>query len=387
MTSTMILAVLKMFAKGRGVQFVSQVVKLDETVVRQIADDYGVSDDHGILSARVAEVAAAQLEQTLNTARTTLPTRDAPSAPPMETIPDGLGRPSPPRPKPAPPTPPATESVAARQNPSPTSSLSTGDVLVEVDLTRLRPDPDNPRTEVGDVTDLASSLRAVGLLQPIVARRSAAGHLVVVAGHRRLAAAKLAGWTRVQVIVRRDMRPDDVLAAMLVENSHRKDLDPIEEARGYARLKAQLGTNDAGVARRVGRHQGHVAARLILLELPIEDQEELRRGEMTLTEATDRARLAGGRVQSDIPRGLPHLGARHPLAARAKARCLQLKHARGRGQGVGGISCGECWESVIRADERRRLHDHSGRTGECAICGAAYGEAQAAKPPTLGIAQ
>lgn len=344
MSDTTTLAVLKMFAKGRGLDFVAQATKLTPARVRAIAVEHDVISDNGFLAPREALAAAKRLEVELGAAATTaaIPVREVPAAPRR------------------------TESVAPRQNPSP-RPVEAGNVLADVPLAQLLPDPINPRTDVGDVTELAASMRAAGLLQPIVARRTPTGQLVVVAGHRRLAAAQELGWATVPVIVRRDMRPDDVLAAMLIENGQRRDLDPIEEARGYARLRAQVG-HEGAVATRVGRHHSHVRARLLLLDLPIEEQEALRRGDMTLTEATDRARLASGRIRGDVPRGLPHLGARHPLAARAKARCLQLKHSRGKGQGVGGIACGECWESVIRADERRTLHDHSGRTGACALC-------------------
>lgn len=60
--------------------------------------------------------------------------------------------------------------------------------------------------------------------------------------------------------------------------------------------------------------------------------------------------------------------ATHPLAPRVKARCLRLGHSRKQGVGVGGIGCGACWESVIRADERDHLHTHSAKTGRCALC-------------------
>lgn len=349
MSDSTTLTVLKMFAKGRGLDFVAQATKLSPAQVRAIAGAHDVISANGILAPRDAAAAAKRLEQELARAATTaaIPVREA-------------------APAPAPPT----ESVAPRRNPSPgpAPASAIGDVLSKVAVAILRPDPDNPRGDIGDVTELAASLKSVGLLQPIVARRATSGQLFIVAGHRRLAAAKLAGWTHVQVIIRRDMRPDDVLAAMLVENSHRKDLDPIEEARGYARLRAQLGTGDEGVAKRVGRPRGHITGRLLLLALPVAEQEQLRRGDTTLMEATHRARLASGRMRSDAPRGMPHLSARHPLSARAKARCVQLKHSRGPGHGVGGIACGECWESVIRADERSTLHSRSGRTGECALC-------------------
>lgn len=253
-----------------------------------------------------------------------------------------------------------------------TPALPDGTVLLEIPVARLKPDPDNPRVDAGDVSELAASIQAAGLLQPIVARREL-DQYVIVAGHRRHLAVKQLGWKMVPVLLRREMRPDDVLAAMLIENGHRCDLDPIEEARGFARLKAQLAGTDADVAARVGRTTSYVGGRLRLLALPPAEQEALRRGEMTLREATDRAKLSTGYGGQ---RGMPHLSTAHPLGAAAKSRCLRLKHSRGKGQGVGGIACGECWESVIRADERRGLHAHAAKTGDCSICGGAYGPAK-----------
>jgi ParB family chromosome partitioning protein len=239
-------------------------------------------------------------------------------------------------------------------------------ILADVRLAELLPDPDNPRDDVGDIRELANSMAAAGLLQPVIARRTIDDRLIVIAGHRRLAAAQELGWATISVIIRRDMPPDDVLAAMLIENGQRTDLDPIEEARAYGKLRARL--NDCPVSelsRRVGRSQPHISARLALLALPIEEQEQLRAGQMNLGEATRRARLAAGTARPAGYTGHWHLSTGHELASRARARC---KRIHGRARLVGAVACGECWESVIRADERQHLNTHSAKTGRCALC-------------------
>lgn len=240
--------------------------------------------------------------------------------------------------------------------------------LLDVRLTSLTSDPDNPREDVGDVTELANSMAAAGLLQPIIARRDdTTGRLLVVAGHRRLAAAQLLGWTTVPVVVRRDMAPDHVLAAMLIENGQRADLDPIEEARALRRLQVQTGgITQSELARRIGRGQMHVSTRLALLSLPVDEQEQVRAGQMTLIEATHRGRIASGKVGKAGQDKNWHLGPQHELATLAKARCQRLDHKLGRR--VGGMACGACWESVIRADERRDITDRLIKTGTCPIC-------------------
>lgn len=240
-------------------------------------------------------------------------------------------------------------------------------VYTAVKVTDLHPDPDNPREELRDIEDLADSIKEAGLLQPIVARR-VGKQLIVVAGHRRLAAVQHLRWTEVQCIVRADIRPADVLAAMLIENGQRSDLDPIEEAHGLRRLKAQLACSDHDLGRKIGRSQPVVSARLALLGLTAEEQQQVRAGGMTLGEATYKGRLNAGKVR---PTGLDmnwHLGPNHNLAQRAKARCQRLEHLRGRR--VGGMACGACWESVIRADERDHLQQISTHLGNCATCDA-----------------
>ena len=247
----------------------------------------------------------------------------------------------------------------------PSSGSSTGGrELRTVDVAGLHPDPDNPREDLGDIEELAASIREAGLLQPIVARQRA-GRLIVVAGHRRLAAVQHLGWDSVDVVVTRDMRPDEVLAAMIIENGQRADLDPIEQARAFARLKHLKGINSSTLARQIGRSQPFVDDRLRLLDLPAEDQEKVRSGQMGTVYGTQKARVLGGNVRPAGGR-IPHLGADNSLAGKARARCLKL-HELKRTL-VGKTACGECWESVIRTDERATLAQAAiGAT--CATCG------------------
>lgn len=239
-----------------------------------------------------------------------------------------------------------------------------------VKVTDLHADADNLRGDVGDITELAESIVAVGLLQPIVTREHG-GRLVVVAGHRRLAAIRKIGWEHVDVIVRPPMRPDEVIAAMLIENGQRKDLDPIEEARGLARLAVDAGLDtQQQIASRIGRTQMYVSNRLALLALTPEEQEQVRSGELTIGAATEKARINSGRVKPNArgKKSAQHLSVHHELGTRAQARCTSKGHKRNGAASVGGIACGECWESVIRADERSSLHTRSASIGTCVLC-------------------
>lgn len=262
-----------------------------------------------------------------------------------------------------------SRSIRSAATASREDSAAAGLRFEDVPVRDLLPDPNNPRDDDDDdVADLAASIEQTGLLQPIVARL-ANGTAVVVAGHRRLRAVRRLGWDTVPVIIRREMTGDEVLAAMLVENSQRKDLDPIQEARGIQQLMRAAGiATAADAAARVGRGQTWVSGRLALLSLSAEDQQKVRRGQMTLVEATHRARVESGRVRREGYTGSPHFSNAHELSHMARARCVRLKHkARGRNS-VGKVACGECWEAVIRANERETLGLAAADDGVCPTC-------------------
>jgi ParB family chromosome partitioning protein len=229
--------------------------------------------------------------------------------------------------------------------------------FVAISLDEIRPSPNNPRERLAEIDDLAKSIRESGLIQPIVVQRvPGVDGYQIIAGHRRFMAVQNLGWVTCPCVVRRDMLPDEELLAMLVENGQRADLDPIEEARAFRRLMAS-GLTKADVARRVGRSPVTVSGRLTLLSLPQAEQERIRAGHLPVSRALasataerqqERLRQAGrpaGRPKGSATK--PYFGAQHPHAKVAAALC---EH-RGRPK-VGGIACGECWESVIRADER-----------------------------------
>jgi ParB/RepB/Spo0J family partition protein len=145
---------------------------------------------------------------------------------------------------------------------------------------KVWPDPGNPRTSLGDLTDLAESIRQIGVLQPVTVRvhPDRTGEWILVTGHRRLAAAIVAGDTTIPAVLRPDLvLEEDARATQLVENLHRADLDPVDEAAGYGEL-LRLGWTQSDIAERVARSKGHVSKRLRLLALPADVASHVRSG-------------------------------------------------------------------------------------------------------------
>lgn len=140
-----------------------------------------------------------------------------------------------------------------------------------VPIEMLRPNPNNPRRIFAedDIADLAASLRAHGIIQPVVVRASAAGSdaYEIIAGERRWRAAQRAGLTAIPVIVR-DVDDKAALELAIVENVQRADLNPIEEAQGYQQLIEEHGYTQADLGDVIGKSRSHVANTLRLLKLP-----------------------------------------------------------------------------------------------------------------------
>lgn len=145
----------------------------------------------------------------------------------------------------APPVPSATTQI-----------VPIGKVVVEKGF--------NNRRSLGSLDELAASIKSVGLLQPLLVRREN-GSFHLIAGERRLAASKLAGKKDIEIKVV-DQDEKERLESLLVENLHRKDIDPVEEADGYRRL-SDLGLKQGEIAKKVGRSEAHISKRLALTNL------------------------------------------------------------------------------------------------------------------------
>jgi ParB family chromosome partitioning protein len=153
---------------------------------------------------------------------------------------------------------------------SPTPVASSADRSLEIDIDLLRPNKFQPRTHVDDerIEELSRSIRANGIIQPIVARKVEQGY-EIIAGERRWRAAQRAGLLKVPVVVR-DIPEDRLLAVALIENIQREDLNPIEEAVAYRRLSDEFHLTQEQIADAVGKDRSSIANFVRLLRLPPE---------------------------------------------------------------------------------------------------------------------
>src|SRR6185295_13956004 len=161
-----------------------------------------------------------------------------------------------------------------------TSSTAPPVGTTEIALERIRPNPQQPRTnfEADGIAELASSIKRHGVLQPIVVSRDADG-FELVAGHRRVIAARLAGKTTIPAVIRDDVR--DRLELALVENLQRADLNAIETARAYKLLMETYDLTQEQVADRVGKSRSQVANMLRTLTAPQPLQDAVMEGKIS----------------------------------------------------------------------------------------------------------
>jgi len=156
------------------------------------------------------------------------------------------------------------------------SVVAPGEELQEVDIDLIDPNPDQPRLRFNEdkLNELAQSIRANGLVQPLLLRRGANGRYQIVAGERRWRAAERAGLSKVHAVVR-NIPDSKLLELALIENIQREELNPIEEASAYQRLIHNLGLTQDEVAQQVGKDRSSIANYLRLLKLPEDVQRML----------------------------------------------------------------------------------------------------------------
>ncbi len=173
--------------------------------------------------------------------------------------------------------------------------------FLEVPVNAIAPNPKQPRTHFDDeaLAGLAASIREVGILQPLVVRRTVEGRYELIAGERRLRAARAAGLPVVPVVLR-DSGDDALLRDALIENIHREDLNPIEQAEAFKALLGDLGLKQEELADRVGVSRSHIANTIRLLALPLQVQQLLTDDKITAGHARALLSLGDGDAMSSL---------------------------------------------------------------------------------------
>ena len=168
---------------------------------------------------------------------------------------------------------------------APAAPPAASDRSLEVDIDLLRPNQFQPRTHMDDsrIEELSRSIRSNGVIQPIVVRKADTGY-EIVAGERRWRASQRAGLLKVPIVVR-DIPDDKLLAAALIENIQRENLNPIEEAHAYRRLADEFGMTQEQIAESVGKDRSSVANYVRLLRLPTEIRDHVGAGTLSMGHA------------------------------------------------------------------------------------------------------
>lgn len=200
------------------------------------------------------------------------------------------------------------------------TSVTTNEQVIDVDIDLIEPNSLQPRTNFDEerLEELAQSIRANGIIQPILVRRTDSDRYQLVAGERRWRAAQRAGLQRIPCVVR-DIPEDKVLELALIENIQRQELNAIEEAHAYKRLIETLNLTQEMVAQRVGRDRTFITNYLRLLRLPDDVQRMVEQEKIS----TGHARALLGIDDPDIQRKLAQSVINQSLSVRETERAVK----------------------------------------------------------------
>ena len=182
--------------------------------------------------------------------------------------------------------------------------------VIQIPVGMIIPNPEQPRkiftdSELGELTN---SIREFGVLQPLLVKKAEGKKFILIAGERRLRAAKLAGLSRVPVIIKELQEPEAALIA-LVENVQREDLNFLEEAKAYKKLMDDFNLTQGEIAKRVSKQQSTISNKIRILSLPEELQQMLMTNKLTerharallkLTEESDRKKVLNRVIDNNL---------------------------------------------------------------------------------------
>jgi len=170
--------------------------------------------------------------------------------------------------------------------------VTAGSQEIPVDLIDANPFQTRKRVNEEALVELADSIRATGVIQPVVLRPAANGRYQLVAGERRWMASKRAGKTTIPAVVRQ-ISNEQAMEITIIENLQREDLNPVEQARAFERLSREFGLTQEQIAQRTGKDRASIANFIRLLKLPMAVQDTLESGALSFGHAKVLLALAG----------------------------------------------------------------------------------------------
>ncbi|MGH1576103.1 ParB/RepB/Spo0J family partition protein [Planktotalea sp.] len=216
--------------------------------------------------------------------------------------------------------------LMADVGPEPTSSRTSPprpDMMVPIE--KVFANPDQPRRSFTEdqLQDLAASIKAKGIIQPLIVRARGEGEYEIVAGERRWRAAQIAQLHDIPVLIR-EFTDTEVLEVAIIENIQRADLNPVEEATGYRQLMDKFGHTQEKLAEEMGKSRSHIANLMRLLQLPSDVQDMLVAGQLS-------AGHARALITSDDPSALAKQVVAQGLSVRATEALAKKKPDTGGG--------------------------------------------------------
>ncbi len=219
---------------------------------------------------------------------------------------------------------------------------------IEIDLDLIEPNPQQPRDRFNETAldELAASIRANGIVQPIVVRRAGA-RFQIVAGERRWRAAQRADLRRVPVVIR-EIDDDRLLEVALIENIQRQELNPIEEAKAYRKLIDTIGLTQEQVSERVGKERTLITTTMRLLKLPDDIQQLIIDGTLSMSHGRALLMSDDAAIQRSVAREIRDKG----LSVRASEAAVKRGTRRST---PAGVSVPRAVDANVRSAETKLM--------------------------------
>jgi ParB family chromosome partitioning protein len=209
------------------------------------------------------------------------------------------------------------------------SESFSGAIGKHLPVSAIETNPGQPRQNVGDLTELKASIESKGILEPILVRPIASGKYQIISGERRFRAAIEAGLTEVPCI-EFDVEENEVLEIAMIENLHRKDLTPFEEAEGFHSLIERFEYTHQRVAETVGKSRVGITESLSLLRIPEDLREECRRADIAKSALLEIARASSREKMEELILALRSGATRDTLRRKKEESSPEEKKQRPR---------------------------------------------------------